>query len=147
MLRQLEAADGPHLDVITPPRVEPATGRFRTEDFVEDAQRGVVRCPAGQESKYRQRDNTKHTSVYRFSAETCASCPLMKQCLKQAPQKQFGRTVRKNDFQREYDQARHKATTAKYAAIRREHPAIERKLSELVRRHGSRRARYRSLVC
>jgi len=26
--------------------------------------------------------------------------------------------------------------------VRREHPAVERKLSELVRRHGARRARY-----
>ena len=29
------------------------------------------------------------------------------------------------------------------AAVRKEHPKIERKLSELVRRHGARRARYR----
>ena len=30
--------------------------------------------------------------------------------------------------------------------MRAEHPKIERKLSELVRRHGARRARYRGLV-
>ncbi len=33
-----------------------------------------------------------------------------------------------------------------HAAVRREHPKIERKLSELVRRHGARRARYRGLA-
>ena len=67
----------------------------------------------------------------------------MAHCLEKAPEKTFGRTVRKNDYKAEYDRAREKTTTPEYEAIRREHPKIERKLSELIRRHGSRRARYR----
>ena len=38
--------------------------------------------------------------------------------------------------------ARLKAQTPEYEHVRREHPAIERKRADLVRRHGARRARY-----
>ncbi len=53
------------------------------------------------------------------------------------------RTVVKNDYEAEYAAARAKAQTPEYAATRKEHPAIERKLSELVNRHDARHARYR----
>ena len=49
-----------------------------------------------------------------------------------------GRTVTKNDYEAEYRAAQKKARTPEYARIRREHPAIERKLSELVRHHDLR---------
>ena len=141
LLRELETERG--IEATVPPPTERSTGRYTPDDFEEDADRGVAICPAGDESKYRQRDNKKHTTVHRFAAETCASCPLMANCLEKAPEKAFGRTVRKNDYKAEYDRVREKATTAEYEATRREHPKIERKLSELVCRHGSRRARYR----
>jgi hypothetical protein len=53
------------------------------------------------------------------------------------------RLVTKNDYDAEYQAARAKAQTPEYATVRREHPAIERKLAELVQRHQLRRARYR----
>ena len=52
----------------------------------------------------------------------------------------------KNDYEVEYLAAQAKAQTPEYAKVRKEHPAIERKLSELVRRHDLRRARYRGLA-
>ena len=58
------------------------------------------------------------------------------------PQK-HGRAVIKNEYETEYQRMRAKAQTPQYAAVRREHPKVERKLSELVRRHGARRTRYR----
>jgi IS5 family transposase len=61
------------------------------------------------------------------------------------PPKSRGRTVRKTDYQAEHDRARQKTTTTQYAAVRREHPMVERKLGELMNRHGGRRARYRGL--
>lgn len=141
LLRELETERG--IEVIVPPPVEPSTGRYTPGDFEEDTDRGVAICPADEESKYRQRDNKRHTTVFRFDAEICASCPLMAHCLEKAPEKAFGRTVRKNDYKAEHDRAREKATTPEYEATRHEHPKVERKLSELVCRHGSRRARYR----
>jgi hypothetical protein len=48
-----------------------------------------------------------------------------------------------NDYAAEYAAARAFATTEAYRQIRREHPAIERKLADVVRRHAGRWARYR----
>jgi hypothetical protein len=141
LLRELESNRG--INVIVPPPLERASEYYTPDDFQEDPQRGKLTCPAGQESQYAQRDNQRHTTVYRFAAATCTACPLIAKCLAKPPQNAFGRTVRKNDYKVEYDRARAKATTAAYEETRREHPRIERKLSELVRRHGSRRARYR----
>jgi transposase len=142
VLRELQDPDGLNVDVYVPPSAEPDNGLFRPKDFVEDAERGVVTCPAGQTSQSRTRDNNKRSTVYCFAAAVCRACPLMARCLKQAPTKAFGRTVHKSDYQAEHEKARRKATTPEYAAVRREHPKVERKLEEVVNRHGGRRARY-----
>lgn len=76
-----------------------------------------------------------------FHAATCAACPLLNQCMANPPKK-TGRTVRKSDYEKEYQATREKAKTPEYKAIKKEHPKIERKLSELVNCHGARRARY-----
>ena len=80
--------------------------------------------------------------TYRFDAKVCRTCPLLARCMKQPP-KRHGRTVRKTEFQVEHDRARQKTSTVQYAAVRREHPKVERKLGELMNRHSGRRARYR----
>jgi IS5 family transposase len=143
MLRELEDPNGLNVDTYVPPAKERATELFTPADFAEDVEQGSLTCPAGQTSQYRQRGNKNHTTVFRFAADDCRACPLMSSCIKQSPQKQFGRTVRKNDYQQEYQRLREKATTEKYAEIRREHPKVERKLGELMNRHGGRHARYR----
>jgi len=38
---------------------------------------------------------------------------------------------------------RTRAQTEEYADVKREHPKVERRLGELINRHGGRRARYR----
>ncbi len=155
MLRELETERG--IAVIVPPPVERASGLFTPDDFEEDKDRGVVICPAGQESQYSQRDSKNNGTIYRFPILTCATCAFLSQCVAKADEltakaatgeskRAFGRTVRKNDYKAEYDGARAKVVTPEYEAIRREHPKIERKLAELVRRHGARRARYRGLA-
>ncbi len=143
MLRELEDPNGLNVDTYVPPAKERSTELFTPQDFEEDVEKNSVTCPAGQTSQYRQRDNKCHTTVFRFAADTCRACPLMSKCIKQSPQKQFGRTVRKNDYQIEYQRLRAKATTAKYEEIRHEHPKVERKLGEMMNRHGGRHARYR----
>ena len=45
----------------------------------------------------------------------------------------------------EYEKAKAKAQTPEYAQTRKEHPRIERKLADLTRNHGARRAVYRGL--
>jgi phage-related protein len=50
--------------------------------------------------------------------------------------------VTKNDYEAEYERARQRAKSDEFAAVRRQHPAVERKLNELMNHHGGRRARY-----
>ena len=54
-----------------------------------------------------------------------------------------GRTVVKNEYQAEYGRLRQRAQTERYREVRGEHPKVERKLAEIVQRHGGRRTRYR----
>jgi transposase len=143
VLRELEDPEDLNVDTYVPPGKERETGLFTPNDFKEDTEQRQVTCPAGKTSKYGQRDSKKHTTFYRFDASVCRACPLMDRCLKGAPGKTFGRTVRKTDYQAEYRRAREKATTVEYEAVRREHPKVERKLGEVVNRHGGRHARYR----
>lgn len=81
---------------------------------------------------------------YRFAESQCVECPCRDRCI--AKTARSGRTVIKNQYEPQYRQMRAKAETDEYAAVRGEHPKIERKLSELVRRHGARRTRYRGLA-
>jgi transposase len=142
ILRELTDPDGLNLEVFTPPpKLEPPVG-FPPERFTLQTIDGreVLICPNGAQSYKRER-NRDTGYVYRFSAKDCKTCPLRAQCL--ATPKTKARTVSKNDYAADYAAAQAKTQTAAYQEVRREHPAIERKLAELVRRHDLRHARYR----
>jgi transposase len=142
MLRELEDPEGLAVNTFVPPKQQASTNLFTPNDFVEDPQCDGVKCPAGETSDYRQRDSRGRGWVYRFKRTTCQECPLLSRCMSHAPRGPFGRTVRKSDYEAEYHRARQKATTPEYEAVRAEHPLIERKLGEMLNRHGGRRARY-----
>jgi transposase len=142
VLRDLENPEGLGVNTFVPPKTEPASETFDPDSFVENAEGTAVTCPAGETSRYRERDSTGRATIYRFTRQTCQACPLLDKCMKNPP-KHFGRNVRKNDYEKEYQRAREKATTEEYASVRAEHPKVERKLGEIMNRHGGRRARYR----
>jgi len=144
VLRELEDEDGPNLDVFVPPKADSRPNKFSANEFELSEDGSHMTCPAGEKSQYRQRDESRHTTAYRFNAEVCRSCPLNESCVVR-PQK-HGRTVRKNDYTPEYDRVRERAKTSEYAAVKHEHPKVERRLGHLVNRHGCRRARYRGRV-
>jgi len=143
VLRELEDPEDLAVDTYAPPSKEPDTEIFTPDDFVEAPEQGRVSCPAGETSSYRQRDSRGRSWIHRFKRVVCDDCELVSRCMSHPPQGTFGRTVRKNDYQAEYERARQKATTAEYEAVRSEHPKVERKLGEVMNRHGGRRARYR----
>ena len=142
VLRELEDPNGLNVDTYVPCPKEQGSGLFTPQDFEEDTERGVVTCPAGKTSKSRYHDNQKETTKYRFETTVCQACSLQACCMKHPPGR-YGRTVCKTDYQVEHNRARQKATTPQYAAVRRDHPKVERKLGEVMNRHGGRRARYR----
>jgi len=171
VLRELEDTDGLDVDVYVPPRKESEADLFTLADFQEVTDNeatdneatdnevtdnevtdneattpDALICPAGHRSTTRYRDNQRARTVYRFDGDTCRSCPLLSQCMKQPPRLQYGRVVCKSDYHAEHERARAKATTEQYRAIRREHWKVERKLGEIMNCHGGRRARSRGHV-
>lgn len=119
-------------------------GRFTADEFELSEDGSHVTCPAGETSRYKQRDEGRHTTHHRFAKSACESCPFREQCLSKSDQK-GGRSVRKNDYQAEYELVRTRSQTEEYASVKREHPKVERRLGDIVNRYGGRRARYRGL--
>ncbi len=119
VLRALEDEDQLNVDTYVPVRARPDNGGiFDPDQFIEDADQTQATCPAGKTSVYRFHDAQKEAVTYRFSAEDC---------------------------QREHRRAREKIGTPAYQAVKAEHPKVERKLGEMMNRHGGRKARYRTL--
>lgn len=145
MLRELEDPEGLAVNTIVPPKKEASSTTFIPEDFIEDAERRTVRCPAGETSRYRQRDSRGRGWMHRFPRTTCEGCESLSRCMTRPLRGPFGRTVTKSDYEAEYRRARQKATTPEYKAVRAEHPKVERKLGEMLNRHGGRRAHYRGI--
>jgi transposase len=138
-----EPKSGLGVTVYVPPKTRPDEGRFTPQDFCLNEEGTAVTCPAGETSQYSQRNKGRHSIIYRFTRSTCDACPLQQQCVSDPGQGAFGRSVTKNDFEPEYQRARDRAKTATYTEVRREHPAVERKLNEQMNHRGGRRARYR----
>lgn len=141
MLRELEDPKGLNVDTFVPPKQEPVRKTFGPEDFVEDPKSGGVICPAGNTSCYKQRESKGGVTIHRFARDTCEGCALLAACMEDGP-KRYGRSVRKNDYTKEYQRVQEKATTEAYKVVRTEHLKVERKLGEVMNRHGGRRARY-----
>jgi len=144
VLRELTDPEGLNLEVFAPPSKTPPPEGFPAERFTLTMidGRATLTCPAGQTTQSRERNRDDTGYRYRFKKAQCSGCTLRLECLAQ-PNAQK-RMVVKNDYEADYAAARAKAQTPEYADVRRQHPAIERKLSELVGRHGMRRARYRT---
>ena len=143
LLRELTDPDGLNVEVFVPPTERVPLLVFGPEQFTRSADGATVTCPAGQTTT-QQEHSHKSGTRFRFSPKQCGGCALRGHCLANPEAK--ARTVVKNEYEAEYQAAQAKARTPEYAATRRRHPAIERKLSELVNRHGVRRARYRGLL-
>ncbi len=143
VLRELTDPEGLNLEVFTPPTERIPLTVFGPEQFTLGDDGKTLTCPAGQTTKQHERNTNDTGEKFRFSKKQCSGCALRDQCL--SDPKTRSRSVIKNDYEAEYKAAQAKAQTPAYAKVRKEHPAIERKLSELVRRHDMRHARYRGL--
>lgn len=144
VLRELTDPAGLNLEVFTPPTERIPLTVFSPDDFTLSDDRETLTCPAGQSTSRHERNGRDTGVKFRFSKTQCGDCPLRAQCIADPQTK--SRTVVKNDYEAEYKAAQRKAETPEYKQVRKEHPAIERKLSELVNRHDLRHARYRGLA-
>ena len=143
VIRELESPAGGNTRVFVPAKDQSNGGRFTAEEFELSEDGSFVTCPAGEQSQYKQREESRHTTAFRFDVAKCQACPLRNSCID--PKQKYGRTVKKSDYEPEYEMVRQRAATEEYAAVKREHPKVERRLGELINRHDGRRARYRGL--
>jgi IS5 family transposase len=142
LLRELTDPDGLNVEVFVPPTARVPLPVFSPAQFRRSADGRTLTCPAGQTTTQQEQRSDAGTQ-FRFRPTQCGACPLRARCLTNPETR--ARTVIKNAYEAEYLAAQIKAWSSEYARIRKQHPAIERKLSELVNRHGMRRARYRGL--
>lgn len=140
MIRELEDPDGLNVEVIVPPKKEPVPDRFPGTEFELSTDGKSVTCPEGKQSHYRQADS--NSTIFRFQRKQCEECPALSRCHPTFGKGPFGRSVSKNKYAAEYERVRERAETEVFASVRREHPAIERKLNEIVNHHRGRRAKY-----
>ena len=141
VLRELSDPKGLNLDVTVPVPQMPASVKFGPERFSLNVL-GALECPAGQSTTAREK--VPEGYKYHFKPAQCTACPLRGECLHK-PESQGGRSVIKNEYEAEYEKAKAKTKTVAYVKTRKVHPRIERKLADLVRNHGARRAVYRGL--
>ena len=144
VLRDLSDPTDLNLMVYVPPHSQgiQETPYFKPADFHLSPDGARLSCPDDQQTECRHRNSKDTAWVFHFKRSQCAACPLLDGCMAKLPAK-HGRSVSKNDYQAEYDAARQLAQTEAYAHVRQQHPKVERKLAEIVRYHGGRRARYR----
>lgn len=128
-----------------------------TIDLEANEGQGSVTCPAGvTTTDFRMARDNKDRAVrlFRFPAETCAACALRDRCLggpggraEHPVRKPPGRQVQLHFHEQVLQAARaaQKTPEQRHALRARLRPRakVERKISELCRRHGVRRARYR----
>ena len=145
VLQELTDEAGLNMEVFTPPRDFTTSKGFDSSEFtlIDEGER--VKCPAGEVSgKAGRKADKPNTKFYEFSHNKCAGCTLRQSCHPNfKPEGRSGRRVSKNDYELQYTKAREVSQTEAYAEVRRKHPAIERKLNELVRHRGTRRTKHR----
>lgn len=118
---------------------------FRQADFVIDEAAKKVQCPAGQTSVvWTERaagEGAPPQILVRFSAQACQACPHFGVCTKSSQ----GRSLTLHPHRHLLAERRAQAKTEAFK--KRLHPRAgsEGTISELVRAHGMRRARYRGV--
>ena len=141
------AAEGRELIGPAPGAASKEDPRFGTDHFNIRVEQRQAICPAGQQNSQCSRLEEQATGrvSYRFewSSSVCGNCPLRQQCLK-ADQKH--RTLAVGEHHTILQERRREQKTEPFKQRMKHRNAIEGTQSELVRAHGLRRARYRSLA-
>lgn len=132
------------IDLVGPAAVNPhAAAGFQQADFQMDLQAQRAVCPAGQVSQVwspRAGAEGEPPSIQiRFPAAPCQACRFWGVCTT-SPQ---GRSLELNAYREALEARRAEAQTDTFKVRYRIRSGIEATLSELVRGHGMRRARFR----
>jgi len=111
--------------------------------FHYDEANNLLTCPAGITVKQSYWDRQKEIRTFHFPMTECGKCPRKPECTNSRDGR---RTVGISKFNKELREAEIYNLTEQFKEDMKLRPAVEGKLSELVRYHGMRRARYRGLT-
>jgi transposase len=140
--KHLAESEAAGIDLVGPPLADTSTNGFKLADFAIDRAACRAVCPAGQvATKWAARTERDGSHAVRigFPTAVCAACPLRTRCT-------TGTGGRSLSLSEHYDRLTARRAEAQTPAFREKLKAragIEATLSELVRRHGLRRHRYR----
>jgi transposase len=140
--KQLAASQEAGIELLGPPLADTSPQEFKIADFTVDQTAKQAICPEGQRSvkwsKRKERDGSAAVNI-QFAAATCRACPSRARCTSG----QGGRSLQLSEHYPILEARRLEAKTEAFRQKMRARPAIEATLSELVRKHGMRRHRYR----
>jgi len=102
----------------------------------------LLTCPAGITTKQSYWDRQKEIRMFHFPMTECGKCPRKAECTTSMDGR---RTVGISKFNKELREAEIYNRTDQFKEDMKLRQAVEGKLSELVRYHGMRRAKYRGL--
>jgi len=120
-------------------------GGITLDLFEIDYAQHLARCIRENESVTwsESRDQYGKTVFHvRFEAQTCAACPLYDRCVTGRKDKPKGRALKLHATHTEVAQRRREQETPEFKALYSRRAGIEASLSEMVRAHGLRVARY-----
>lgn len=115
---------------------------FPISMFKYNQKKHRLTCPQGVTTGESFRDYQKERSIFHFPMSKCNKCPVQSKCTNAAEGR---RTVSIGKVNAELREAEIYNSTEQFKEDMKLRPAIEGKLSELVRYHGLRRARFRGL--
>jgi len=114
---------------------------FGKEMFMYNPGKGVVICPAGKESKRKERIECRNAFRHYFAEADCKGCPLKCICTKGRL-----RSLSVSDYDPEYKKMRAYLKTEEAKEDRRRRFERERVYGEMKNRHGMGRARHWGLA-
>jgi hypothetical protein len=140
--RQLAQSQAAGIELVGPPLADTSPQEYKIADFAIDQEARQATCPQGRVSvkwgESSERDGSRMVHI-QFATATCAACPVRSLCARGKE----GRSLHVSEHHALLQARRAEAQTATFKERMRARPAIEATLSELVRKHGFRRHRYR----
>jgi transposase len=124
-------------------------GGLTADAFQVDFEHQRAVCPAGQAATtWSESHNGFGAAVIhiRFPVAACRACPLRPQCMPTSTSTKHGRSLKLKPSHIQVRARREEQQTAAFKDVYRRRAGIEASLSNAVRRHGARRARYRGTV-
>lgn len=129
------------IEIISKVRDNSRPDQYSKSDFTIDLEQDKVTCPAGHitaDYSYGRDTKKRKIRIYRFKAGICNSCPHKDKCTKSDK----GKTIALNYHEGRLQKARQYQKSEEFRALYPKRAVVERKIAELMHRHGCRQARW-----